>query len=235
MIIDLHTHILPAVDDGSADLSCSLDMLHMEARQGVSLVCASSHYYFEQNSIETFCSRREAAYQKILDCRDANIPRILLAAETAYFPGMTGSAELIKLCVSGTRTLLLEMPFFEWTSLQIDTIQTLVLDLDYQVVLVHPERFCFSRNNSDKLMRLCRLPIGLQVNAGALTRFRGRAKALELLEAAPVPLLGSDCHNTGSRPPNLAAGRKIVEKKCGADFLRRIDGESERLLTPARL
>ncbi len=235
MIIDLHTHILPAIDDGSPDLPCSLDMLRMEAEQGVSVVCASSHYYFEQNSIETFCSRREAACQKILARRGADIPRVVLAAETAYFPGMTDSDELKKLCVSGTRTLLLEMPFFEWTSLQVNTVQALVLDLDYQIVLVHPERFCFSRNNTDKLMRLCKLPIGLQVNAGALTRFRGRAKALELLEAAPIPLLGSDCHNTGSRPPNLADGRKIVGKKCGADFLKRIDEEGERLLNIAEL
>ena len=44
-MVDLHTHILPEIDDGSDGVDTSLAMLHREAEQGVDVVCATSHYY----------------------------------------------------------------------------------------------------------------------------------------------------------------------------------------------
>ena len=120
-------------------------------------------------------------------------------------------------------------------------MEALVLDCRYQVVLVHPERFCFSKSNLHQLERLAQLPIGLQVNAGALLRWGTRRLALDLLQLAPVPLLGSDCHNLTSRPPNLKEsrppnlkeGRKVIMQKLGEAFLTRMDQNAQRLTSPA--
>ena len=101
------------------------------------------------------------------------------------------------------------MPFADWTSLQTEAVEALALDCGYQVVLA-PERFCFSKSNRHKLEKLAELPIGLQVNAGSLLRWGTRRLALDLLQMAQYPLLGSDCHNLTSRPPNLKEGRKVV-------------------------
>ena len=54
-----------------------------------------------------------------------------------------------------------------------------MLDCRYDVVLVHPERFCFSKSNRHKLEKLAELPIGLQVNAGSLLRWGTRRLALD--------------------------------------------------------
>ena len=150
------------------------------------------------------------------------LPQILPAAEAAYFPRME-EQDLAPLCIQGTRTLMLEMPFADWTDLQVEAVETLALDCGYQVVLVHPERFCFSGSNRSQLRRLAQLPIGLQVNAGSLIRWQTRRLALDLLQLAPVPLLGSDCHNLTSRPPNLKGGRAVIRRKLGEDFLNQMD------------
>ena len=67
-----------------------------------------------------------------------------------------------------------------------ETVEALVLDCRYDVVLVHPERFCFSKSNRHKLEKLAELPIGLQVNAGSLLRWGTRRLALDLLQMAHI-------------------------------------------------
>ena len=166
MLIDLHSHVLPEFDDGSQSLEMSLAMLRREAEQGVTTVCATSHYYAKHSSIPAFCERRAEALERLSSVLTAELPQVLPAAEVAYFSRME-EQDLTPLCIEGTRTLLLEMPFADWTSLQTEVVEALVLDCGYQVVLVHPERFCFSKSNKHRLEKLAELPIGLQINAGA--------------------------------------------------------------------
>ena len=230
--IDLHSHILPQLDDGSDSVEMSLAMLYQMAEQGVDVVCATSHYYAKYSSIPAFCERRAEAMERLSSVLTAELPRVLPAAEVAYFPHME-EQDLTPLCIQGTRTLMLEMPFADWTGLQLETVEALVLDCRYDVVLVHPERFCFSKSNRHKLEKLAELPIGLQVNAGSLLRWGTRRLALDLLQMAQYPLLGSDCHNLTSRPPNLKEGRKVVMQKLGEAFLKKIDRYGEWITTPA--
>ena len=229
--IDLHSHILPQLDDGSDSVEMSLAMLYQMAEQGVDVVCATSHYYAKYSSIPAFCERRAEALERLSSVLTAELPRVLPAAEVAYFPHME-EQDLMPLCIQGTRTLMLEMPFADWTDLQVETVEALVLDCRYDVVLVHPERFCFSKSNRHKLEKLAELPIGLQVNAGSLLRWGTRRLALDLLQMAQYPLLGSDCHNLTSRPPNLKEGRKVVMQKLGEAFLKKIDRYGEWIITP---
>ena len=210
----------------------SLAMLYQMAEQGVDVVCATSHYYAKYSSIPAFCERRAEALERLSSVLTAELPRVLPAAEVAYFPHME-EQDLMPLCIQGTRTLMLEMPFSDWTGLQLETVEALVLDCRYDVVLVHPERFCFSKSNKHKLEKLAELPIGLQVNAGSLLRWGTRRLALDLLQMAKYPLLGSDCHNLTSRPPNLKEGRKVIMQKLGEAFLKKVDRYGEWAATPA--
>ena len=220
------------MDDGSDGVDTSLAMLRREAEQSVTAVCATSHYYAKHSSIPAFCERRAEAMERLSAVLTEDLPRVLPAAEVAYFPRME-EQDLTPLCIQGTRTLMLEMPFADWTSLQAEAVEALVLDCGYQVVLVHPERFCFSKSNKHKLEKLAELPIGLQINAGSLLRWGTRRLALDLLQLAHWPLLGSDCHNLTSRPPNLKEGRKVVMQKLGEAFLDQMDRNAERLTVPA--
>lgn len=229
--IDLHCHILPGMDDGSPDVDTSLSMLRQQAEQGTTIVCASSHYYADQNSIADFCERRARALKKLQAVMPKEgLPRIILAAEVAYFPGIEEEDCLEKLCIEGTRTILLEMPMTEWNKVEIEAVSVLVLDRGFRVVLVHPERFCFSQRNRERLKELEKLPVAFQVNADTLLHFCTRKLGLKLLQKTTYPLLGSDCHNTIVRPPNLAAGRKVVSQKLGEEFLVGMDLTADWLI-----
>lgn len=222
-IVDLHSHILPGMDDGSPDLETTRALLQRLAEQGVSAVCATPHYYAEREPIAAFAERREAAYQRTAVCLTPELHTILPGAEVALFRRISESRELDTLCLRGTRTLLLEMPFSEWTQSQVEEVISLVLDREYQVVLVHPERFTFSKTNKEALEKLSELPIAFQVNADTLCRWNGRKNALALLQMTETPLLGTDCHNLGSRAPHLDKAREVVARKLGGDFLHRMD------------
>lgn len=230
VVIDLHTHILPAIDDGSPDVETSIAMLRQEAKQGIDVVCATPHYYANENPISVFCERRADALDQLLANMPDGLPRILPAAEVAFFSGISDCAGLENLCIGHTSVILLEMPFLQWNQHEVDEVISLALDRDYQVILVHPERFCFSASNWHYIEKLMNLPIGLQVNAGSLICWRTRKLTLELLQMTSVPLMGSDCHNLTKRPPNLARARTIVQKKLGKAFLEQMDSSARTLI-----
>lgn len=233
-MIDLHTHVLPGMDDGSPDAACSVEMLRRQKEQGVEVVCGTSHYYRRQNSIAVFCERRAAALDRLTAAllQEKTLPRVIPAAEIAYFSGIGDHPGLERLCIQNTNTLMLEMPFTEWSDLQVEEVSSLVLDRGFQVVLVHPERFCASKGNRRKIQQMEQLPVALQVNAGALLLCRTRRLGLELLREAPIPLLASDCHNLTTRVPNLQEGRRVVQQKLGRDFLDRLDHNARGMVEP---
>lgn len=232
MLVDMHCHILPGMDDGSPNVDTSLAMLRQQAGQKIDAVCATSHYYADQNSITTFCERRAAALEKLQAVLTEGLPRIIPAAEVAFFTGISEHAGLERLCIQGTRTMMLEMPFTEWNDFQIEEVSALVLDRGFHVVLVHPERFCGSKGNVWRLKDLETLPVALQINARTLMRWHTRKLGLNLLQATKYPLLGSDCHNLTTRPPNLAEGRKAAAQKLGEAFLTKMDQSAAWLIRP---
>lgn len=228
VIADLHCHILPEMDDGSRSPEMSLQMLQMLAGQKVDTVCLTSHYYADRESIDTFCARRLDAFRRLRIPEE--IARTVLGAEVAFFPGISKCRELDPLCLAGTNTLLLEMPFCDWNQFQIDEIVSLVLDRDYRVVLVHPERFLFNRKHMGYLERLAEMGLPFQINADTLRHLLSRKDGLALLQLTDYPLLGTDCHNLTSRKPCMDEARRIVQRKLGADFLELIDESAASVL-----
>ena len=235
-IIDLHTHILPQMDDGSQNAPMSVQMLKQLQEQGVEWVCATSHYYAHQECVEQFLQRRREAVfelgEALIEKNVGELPAVRLGAEVAYFPGISQCPELEQLCLGGTRTLLLELSYTQWTPQQVEDVASLSLDYGYQVILAHPERFSHMRSYWRDMERMMSLPIGLQINADSLLHWGSRKLALELLKNTSRPLLASDCHNLTSRPPRLEKARLVVSKKLGVDILTRIDETALRFTQP---
>ena len=227
----MHAHILPGIDDGSASVEMSLEMLRRMKESGITVVCATSHYYREENDIPTFLKRRNQAYNRLVATRKkGELPLVLPASETAYFRGISSCEDISGLCIYKTNTLMLEMPFCEWTEQIVEEVEGLILDRNIRVVLVHPERFCFSKDNKKYIERLMKLDIPLQVNAGSFINWKTRRLAFELIKMTNHPLLGSDCHNLTTRVPNLMEGREIIRKKLGDDFITLIEKNCYRYM-----
>ena len=232
-MIDFHTHILPGIDDGSHSTEMTKEMLRREAQMGVTHVYATPHFYAHRSNIGRFLEKREKSFAKVREllASDSSLPEVITGAEVYYFGGV-GKAEMTpELCVDGTNILLLEMPFDQWTEEVYRDTERLVRERGLSVVLAHVERYTGFQKDKSVWERVMGLPVTIQMNAGSFLKFgmkRHFCRNLLRQEAGRV-IIGSDCHNLTSRPPNLAQAMDFIREKEGDDIVRKIEETEKRL------
>ena len=215
-MLDFHTHLLPGVDDGSRSVEESLQMLERMRMQGVEQVVATPHFYANDESVEDFLARRNAALQSLTD-RPGNGPDILLGAEIRYYEGISRMPDLKKLRVQNSRLLLLEMPFRPWSEFAVKEVIDIVCQGGIIPVIAHVERYLFLQKPGVAEL-LLQNGVLFQVNSTFLTGWRQRRRALRMLRQGQIHFLGSDCHNLLDRPPNVADAFSLVEQRLGSAF-----------------
>lgn len=200
-MIDFHTHILPGMDDGSRSVEQSLEMLAIEAEQGVTDVVLTPHFYADENSIDGFLRRRNTAVNKLTDHCAKQLPRMYLGAEVQYFEGICYCQDLHRLCISGTDLLLLEMPMTAWSRRMVDDVIQLNKRPDLQVVIAHLDRYMDTQPK--KLwQRFLDSNLIVQVNAAAFNRLLAGLKIKKMLRKGQIHMLGTDCHGLKVRRPD---------------------------------
>ncbi|MBQ5911138.1 MAG: hypothetical protein IIW94_03930 [Clostridia bacterium] len=210
---DIHTHILPGMDDGATSPEESLRMLLEEQRQGITDVVLTPHFNLAGETVEDFLARRQAAFdilsKEIKECgTDINV-NLHLGAEVRYDPNLIYS-DVFSLCIGNTSYMLLELtgtyPFnFE------QTINWLV-SKGISPVLAHIERYDFLCSNKKLLDALLYSGAVFQCNASSLLGRYYAKRVKKLIKSGYVQLLASDAHNTKERPPKLEEGLKKVHK-----------------------
>ena len=229
-MIDWHSHILPAMDDGSKDVAESISMLEMQASQGVGTVIATPHFYANDETVTAFLERRTKAYEALKEQLGENAPKILLGAEVRYYQGISRLEGLRDLTIEGSKLLLLEMPMSVWTETMVRELVELSGKNSVRIVLSHVERY-IKLQKSAVWNRLLESGIMMQVNASFFTSLASRRKAITLLQDGVVQFLGSDCHNLTTRPPVLGQAAEVIRKKLGNGFLDQMQEYGYSLLT----
>ena len=235
IMVDFHTHIIPAVDDGSRDINMSIAMLKEECAQGVDTLVATPHFYAARKSVQHFFDARTSRLEEVRKTLDemglASEIRLMAGAEVYYFQGMGRAERLPDLRIEGTDTILVEMPFVQWTEEIYHDIRTIACDRDLKVVLAHIERYPAFQKSNDIWDKVMALPLVTQLNAGSFLKGRRKRKfCLDWIKQRPSSVLGSDCHDMTTRKPNLKAAREVIEKKAGTKILREIDRTADGLL-----
>lgn len=229
MLIDFHSHFLPNVDDGSRSVEESLKMLEMLRQQKVNCVVATPHFYPEESGLTEFLEKRAAAYRSLQDTDQLSGLQILLGAEVAFFRGISQSTSIQQLCIENTNLLLLEMPFSQWKSSDRLEIERLI-GRGITPIIAHVERFQSYQRDYEAFNSVINLPVWLQVNADALIARKTRKRIFEIMDNGFPVLLGTDCHNTSTRKPNMEKGRDILLTRYGSACLDAIDKTGESLL-----
>lgn len=228
-MIDLHAHLLPGMDDGSQSLEESLRMAQASAGQGVTLLAATPHFYAEEEQPSRFLRRRAESARLLKERWGEDLPRLLLGAEIHYFEGISRTRELDGLTLEGTGLLLLEMPFRSWTQRMADEVLELQSGRGYQVLLAHVERYLPQQRPA--VWELLRgNGVWMQCNAGFFLGWRTKRRALAMFRRGEIQMLGSDCHNMTTRPPQLGQARAVIEKNLGAEAWQAFDGRVRSLL-----
>lgn len=217
-MLDLHSHILPCIDDGSRSVEESLLLLDMLKRQGISTVAATPHFYANAASVQSFIENRDKAFNSLGFLAEEKYPKVLLGAEVLFYSGISRLEGIERLCIEGTKLLLLEMPFARWTDSVVEELLQMSRSASYTVVLAHIERY-YAMQSSALWQRLKENDVLFQTNASFYLSFSTRRKALRLLKNGFVHFVGSDCHNTINRPPKIGDAYSFLAKKLGEETL----------------
>ena len=228
-MFDFHTHILPAMDDGSRSVEESLSMLSQLKLQGVDGVAATPHFYADRMSPEDFFARRQASWERLKPHLNAGLPEIRLGAEVRYFEGIHRYEGLERFCLEGTDLLLVEMPHGVWTKRMLDGLLRLSERENISLMLAHVERY-YRQQSRETWELLLRSGIRMQVSADFFLSRWTRKTALKLLRGGYVHVLGTDCHNMTSRKPNMGEAEAFIRSKNAEDLLQRIRQRETLLL-----
>ena len=208
-VVDFHTHILPRADHGSDSVETTLRQLELARSVGVKRIIATSHFYPTSHSVDAFLKKRNESFEKLSAYLSDDMPRILLGAEVLMCPGIENMDGIERLCIEGTRTVLLELPFSDFSPAYKTSAQRLI-SRGIDVVLAHADRY--DPKNIDTI-----LPTGarIQLNANALSGIIVRPSVKRWIVGGSVVALGSDIHGRDE-----SAYKKFVK---ATDRLYRLD------------
>ena len=234
-MIDFHTHILPGVDDGSASVEESLELLRLEAEQGISQVVLTPHFYPRYDDPDSFLRRRdraESALRRSLEGHDG-FPEVTVGAEVHFFRGISESEHLNRLTFSEKGCILIEMPPAPWQDSMYRELERIHTHRGLTPVIAHVDRYISPFRTHGIPRALEELPVLVQANASFFLNRSTSSMAMKLLREGRIHLLGSDCHNLTTRRPNLGPAMDRIRGKLGPGALRKVRSCGEALLTPS--
>ena len=215
-MIDIHTHILPNVDDGSKDLETSIMMIEQEINQGVTHIVLTPHVQSRVTKANT--SKRKAQFELLkaeVSKRGLNI-NLHLGAEIMYHSHI--ETDYSKYQFGKNKYVLLE--FSTKAETPIEEICFDVMAMGYQVIVAHIERYGYlSIADIDKIRANGAF---IQVNASAILNkdpLASKKTVKKLIKENLIDIIATDTHNMEKRPPNLLEARKVLKKYYDDDRL----------------
>jgi tyrosine-protein phosphatase YwqE len=195
---DVHSHLIPGIDDGSPDIEATLELLNKFQDLGYSKVITTPHvmsdYY--RNTPEIINKGLKEVRKKIKE-NNLNI-KIEAAAEYNLEPTFE---ELLNgddlLTFGNEKYLLFELSFFNEPPRLNESIWSMK-ERGYSPVLAHVERYVYWHNNYDKIDEMINRGVKLQLNIGSLTGCYGpevKSFAERLVSDEVIEFVGSDCHH----------------------------------------
>lgn len=229
-MIDLHTHILPNIDDGAFNVETALQMTEALYSQGVSMAVCTPHFDPSSTAVEDFVRKRSFALSKMWGSRI----RLLPASETLFHEYLFHLMDLSELCINNTRYLLLELPYQKkYETIVFDHIKRLMDYYNIIPVIAHIERYPGIKERHMKT--LLNMGCLLQLNGEAVLNEKTRSKALHYLKKEYIGVIGSDCHDLQKRPPDLSRAFDLIRKKLGAACCERLDYNGECIVNGIEL
>ncbi|MBE6639244.1 MAG: histidinol-phosphatase [Ruminococcaceae bacterium] len=222
--IDFHSHILPGLDHGSADLETSLKQLSMIAKGGTEVVLATSHFYPARMNLPDFMEKRERSLRKLQGALTAEHPKVIVGTEVACYPGLENMEGLEKLCIEGTDCMLLEMPLTAWNDAMFETVDAIGAQ-GIRVILAHIDRY-----SKERVQDIMNLDVMAQINCSSLCSFWRRRSVMQWFKQDRVWGVGSDLHGASQGGyDHFSAGLS----KLDPETVARVMAHSESLLEKA--
>lgn len=227
--VDLHSHVLPGLDDGAPDRSTSIAMLDALAALGVTEQCATPHQ--KAGQYLPAWDRVEQAFAALSAERSPSHPALRLAAENMWDDVFyQRAAEDTVPGYRDTRAFLVELPPPLLPPGLSDRLFRFRRDGKVPV-LAHPERY-HGLWDDDELARALRRHCAFVIDLPALAGFHGRREAKaarHLVEAGLAAAVATDAHAVGDVQQALA-GLQWIEKRLGPAAVERLFDHAPRAI-----
>jgi protein-tyrosine phosphatase len=216
-VVDIHSHILPEVDDGPKSWDVAVAMCAAAAADGITHMVATPHandrYHYDREYLKGLVDH--------LQQLAGDSPKLLLGCDfhLSYDNLEDAYANPKRYVIGETRYLLVEFSNFsipQWIS---ESFMKLG-NCGITPVITHPERNPILREDPQRVLEWAEQGCVVQVTGSALTGFWGehsRRTAEWLLQHQAVHVLATDAHDTVKRVPILSSAREAAAQICGRE------------------
>lgn len=230
-MVDIHSHILPSMDDGAKNTNESLKILKELKKQGVTNVFATPHFYPQTDDASDFNDSLQNSYKKL--CRainDKSVPNIHLGCELLYFEGIRNSDSLSQFCLANSSYLLLELAPLKIKDKLLQDILFLRDEKKIIPIIAHIERYSYAKNFRKLLKFIETEKILTQINASSLFERKGYKTVKKLIKKDIVTFIATDTHSIDNRPPMMMDALRLIEKKFGEQVKAKLIENGKSLL-----
>lgn len=216
-MVDIHCHILPALDDGAAEESVAKEMAAMAAADGITHIVATPHSNYRYQFDPEVNQRKREELQTVI----GNSLTILLGCDfhLSYENLEDVRKNPSRYTINGRQYLLVEFADIIIPP-NMDQIFFDLVARKLVPIITHPERNPMLSQKPEQIEKWIEAGCLVQVTAGSfLGRFGKRAErsARELLRRHMIHFIATDAHNTTSRPPLLSDARRAIAAEQGEE------------------
>ena len=234
MLVDIHCHILPGVDDGATDMETSKAMIREAYKQGVRYMIATPHYRPEM--FEPSMSKVISVYRKMrtyaakigidlrLGCEYYRNDQIIYHLDNKLRPTMLGGKYVLTEFSTNDSFITIRNCNYE------------LIVRGYHPIIAHVERY-FCCQEPERIQELKKLGAQIQINADSVLGYEGhtiKKFCAGLMKDDLVDFIGSDAHNLEGRKMNLGKCATYVRKKMGQDYAEEIFVDNPRRIWKSR-
>lgn len=245
--VDLHAHVLPALDDGPPDVDAALDLLRALEADGVETVCATPHV--QPYPYATTAEQRDEA-RDALGSRPAEAGlsiQVVQGGEVDLEYAVAWDDRMLRrFTLDGGPAVLVEFPWVGGWPLALEPACRNLVRRGFLPVIAHPERARIIQNEPRRLEAVLATGAVCQITAGSLLGAFGsgaRDVAFRLLRHRRAHVVASDAHGNEERSPSLRRAHAVLAESLGDAFAdavfedaprRVLEGEVPRLPEPVR-
>ena len=226
--VDIHAHIIPGVDDGAVDFEESVDMLKMAVNNGTTDIVATPHYLADKLRCAGLgASELKAQFDELKEVAERRVPGINLhfGAEmygVGTIESIIRSGDVVTLNNNGY--VLTEFAFNDSPKRALEIVKVLQ-NAGYKVVIAHPERYVFVKENPRLIVPFLETGALLQLNPQSILGDCDPVEqdvALSFLENNLAAVVASDCHSAFRRSPDLSDAYSFVFLNFSPEYAERL-------------